>query len=539
MTAVQTRAYEPVQGISSTSSSKPKRKVRKVADLFCGAGGSSTGAKRALERLGFEMELVCVNHWDMAIDTHSRNHPDARHYCMDIEAAKPEDLVPEGYLDLLMASPSCIHHSRARGGKPTTDQQRMDPWHVVRWCTALRVRRLIIENVPEFVEWGPVDPKTGRPVKSRKGEYFRAWVAALEAIGMIIDWRILNAADYGDVTTRKRFFLLARADRKAIRWPQPTHAPADKARMLGLEPWKAAREIIDWDIEGTSIFDRPRPLADNTFKRIYAGLKKFGGPMAEAFLVVLRQHCDALDIDGPLPTITAGGNHIGLAEPRLTPFVLGQHGGSVARAVDDPIPTIATAGAISLIEPSIIHMKGRSDARHIDRPLPTVTTKSQIGVMEPFMIEVNHSGKRRTRTVDEPLPTVTGKRGAAVIEPFIVPQFGEREGQKPRTHAIDAPLPTVTSHGAGAVVMPDFKACDTLDADETTTDRIVTIDGKPYLLDIRFRMLANHELARAMGFSDEEGEYEFAGNKTQVTKQIGNAVPVRTASALVSEMMSY
>ena len=132
-----------------------------VADLFCGAGGSSTGATRALSGLGFNMTLACVNHWPVAIETHQKNHPEARHYCMDLEAAKPEDIVSEGKLDLLMASPACTFHSRARGGKPTSDQQRMDPWHMVRWCTTLRVKRLLVENVPEFVDWGPVDPRTG------------------------------------------------------------------------------------------------------------------------------------------------------------------------------------------------------------------------------------------------------------------------------------------------------------------------------------------------------------------------------------------
>jgi len=132
-----------------------------VADLFCGAGGSSSGARRALESLGFQMNLVAVNHWNIAIETHSRNHPEARHYCQDLNAVKPAVLVPEGKLDLLMASPTCTYHSRARGGKPINDQGRMDPWAIVHWCTELRVRRLLVENVPEFVDWGPLDLRTG------------------------------------------------------------------------------------------------------------------------------------------------------------------------------------------------------------------------------------------------------------------------------------------------------------------------------------------------------------------------------------------
>jgi hypothetical protein len=190
-----------------------KRKIL-VADLLCGAGGSSTGCARALAELGLEMELVCVNHWGVAIETHKKNHPEARHYCQDIATVRPHLIVPEGYLDLLMASPTCTHHSVARGGKPTSDQQRSDPWHIITWLTELRVKRMIIENVWEFIGWGPVDPRTGKPIKSRKGEYFQAWIDTIRRLGFEPEWRKLNAADYGDATTRQRFILMARNDGK-------------------------------------------------------------------------------------------------------------------------------------------------------------------------------------------------------------------------------------------------------------------------------------------------------------------------------------
>lgn len=169
-----------------------------VADLLCGAGGSSTGCSRALAELGLKMELVCVNHWGVAIETHKKNHPEARHYCQDISTVRPHIVVPEGYLDLLMASPTCTHHSVARGGKPTSDQQRSDPWHIVTWLTELRVKRIVIENVWEFIGWGPVDPRTGKPIKARKGEYFRAWIETIRRLGFDPEWRRLNAADFGD-----------------------------------------------------------------------------------------------------------------------------------------------------------------------------------------------------------------------------------------------------------------------------------------------------------------------------------------------------
>ena len=449
-----------------------------IADLFCGAGGSSSGAKRALARLGLKMTLACVNHWPVAIATHKKNHPEARHYCMDLESAKPEEIVPEGRLDLLMASPTCTHHSRARGGKPTSDQQRMDPWHVVRWCTALKVDRLLVENVPEFVEWGPVCLETLKPIKERKGEYFRAWVEALRAIGFDIEHRVVNAADHGDATTRRRFFLQGRADGKPIRWPDPTHARRDKAGALGLKPWRPAREIIDWTRKGRSLYNRKKPLAENTLRRIGAGLVKFQWP--EPFLIVFRRYCDALGIDSPLPTITA------LARFALVePFILNRHGdngGVRAHPINAPIPTPTCRGAGYLIEPFVVGCGGRAGQ---SPPAPAAA----------------------------PLGTITAKNDRALVEPFVVPNFGERAGQNPRTHDVADPLPAVTGHGAGAIIAADEQQ-----------------------FDILFRMLEPGELAAAMGFSDAETAYEFTGTKTEIIRQIGNAVPVKTSAALVAAM---
>jgi DNA (cytosine-5)-methyltransferase 1 len=222
-----------------------------VADLFCGAGGSSTGAERALSRLGLEMELVCVNHWGTALETHQRNHPRARHYCADISQVRPHQVVPEGYLDLLMASPTCTHHSIARGGKPTSDQQRSDPWHVITWLTELRVKRMLIENVWEFTKWGPVDPETRRPIKEREGEYFNLWIDTIRRLGATsIEWRKLNAADVGAATTRQRFFGFFRFDDRPLMLPVATHARRDLAPAKALKPYRPAREIIDWSIKG-------------------------------------------------------------------------------------------------------------------------------------------------------------------------------------------------------------------------------------------------------------------------------------------------
>jgi DNA (cytosine-5)-methyltransferase 1 len=236
-----------------------------VADLLCGAGGSSTGCARALRELGLEMELVCVNHWPVAIETHRKNHPEARHYVQDISAVRPHLVVPEGYLDLLMASPTCTHHSVARGGKPTSDQQRSDPWHIITWLTELRVKRIIIENVWEFIGWGPVDPRSGKPIKSRKGEYFHAWIDTIRRLGFEPEWRKLNAADYGDATMRQRFILMARSDRKPVSWPMPTHTrkPDGLALFPGVKPWRPAREQTEGAFAEGSRAHNSRPPAQD------------------------------------------------------------------------------------------------------------------------------------------------------------------------------------------------------------------------------------------------------------------------------------
>ena len=433
-----------------------------VADLLCGAGGSSTGCERALSELGLEMDLVCVNHWPTAIDTHQRNHPKARHYVQDIATVRPHILVPEGYLDLLMASPTCTHHSVARGGKPTSDQQRSDPWHIITWLTELRVKRLIIENVWEFINWGPVNHQTGKPVLSRKGEYFYAWIDTLRRLGFDPEWRKLNAADFGDATTRQRFILMARSDGRKVSWPMPTHQKRnDKASDLfdSMKPWRAAREIIDWDIKGRSIFNRKKPLAPKTLARIHAGAVKFGWP--EPFIVVLRNHMAAQGLDVPLPTITETGTHIGIAEP----IILSQHNSGTARSAGDPLPTITTGGAGAekregCARPMLVTVAhgntpgdATADSRRshsVEDPLGVIHAGGNgFAVVEPFVLSQASGGS--PRSVNDPFPTsTTGGNGAT--HALISPYYGAGSGET--CNSADDPLPTVTSKGRFGMVVP-------------------------------------------------------------------------------------
>ena len=472
-----------------------------VADLFCGAGGSSTGAERAVKALGREMLLVCVNHWPLAIETHQLNHPNARHYIEDITKADPLELVPEGYLDLLMASPECTHFSRARGGKPVNNQSRMAPSSVISWLEKLDVRCLLVENVPEFVTWGPVDAND-QPVKSMRGINFEEWIKQIKKLGYKVEHRILNAADYGDATTRKRFFLIARKDKHPLTFPKPTHS---KDGGNGLLKWRAAREIIDWRLPGRSIFDAPKyrkhPLSINTRRRIAAGLRKQNSVLApyfiramdleaetggsawpEAFTLQQRAHATPRSMEQPIHAVTAswnGGNT--LVNPKVEPFMINHYQAnnrSVPRdtgeplftitsnpsnyvinpeikpfivqnrirfdsdrvsGIDTPVKTITGHGGGALIEPMILGQQSCSAARTVDKPAMTVATAGALALINPDIV-VFH-GTSNAQSVDKPMPCQPTKAKLGLSQPQIVKYYGnDKEGL-----SVEDPLATVTT----------------------------------------------------------------------------------------------
>lgn len=526
-----------------------------IVDLMCGAGGFSTAAINALLEMGYTLDqivLAALNHWKVAIDTHSVNLPYARHYLQDIAIARPHIIVPEGYVDLFLASPTCTHHSVARGGKPTSDQQRADPWHLIPWFTELRVKRAMVENVWEFTSWGPVDPRTGRPVKARKGEFHRAWIDTIWKLGATsIEWKKLNSANYGGATTRVRYVNKIRFDKVQVGWAPRTHAKCEEGGNLELfptlQPWRAAREIIDWTKKGKSIFGRPKPLAPKTFARILAGAIKFEWPrpyririaeelkrslryyIAESFrkrharkkdirvrarkkvieyidwlrsiesgqpdvkgeassahpiVVTLRNNVVARSTGSPVPALVAGGNHVGIAQP----FMLSTGSTGAPRSTDEPTPTATTGGAGADARPGC----------------------ARTMLVEPFILSRHGEGYGATRahSTKEPMPTLTcAKRGELA---FITAQFGEREGQAPRVHdvALPAPTPTATGH---------------IDLVEGIED-----------YDVLFRMFEVDELARAMGLDN----HVFTGTKTEQIKQIGNAVEERMMRAEIKAIMA-
>ena len=475
-------------------------------DLFCGGGGESKGIEQAAAQARVKHKLYAVNHWERAIETHKLNFPDAVHFCEDVETLNPLKVLDSRIkIGLLWASPECTHHSNARGGRPCSNQSRSTSWQILKWASELYIRRIIIENVPEFLNWGPLG-SDGRPLKSQKGKTFEAFVKALEAIGYKVDYQILCAADYGDPTTRRRFFLQAVRGGGKILWPEKSHC---ENSGTGLKQWVPARDIIDWSQHGESILHRKRPLAPSTLRRIETGIRKYWEQWAEPFLVVLRGTGTTRDIGQLLPTITAGGNHLGLVEPFLVRYNGDRKGkrDSDKRnyAIKKPIGTLDCSNRYGVVEPFILHQMTPGRPRSVDEPLPTITTQSGHGIVKPLVVTTDYPtstgrGKYVIKS-SESLKSITTTPRFGIAQPFIIQYYGNGQAQSTKI-----PLATCT-----------------------TKDHFALIEGKTVGLDITFRMLQPHELAAAQGFPRD---YVFTGNKGEQVKQIGNAVPVHTAKAL-------
>lgn len=517
----------------------------KVADLFCGAGGASTGFLQAATDRGVSVDLVAVNHWPIAVETHTKNHPQAKHFCQSIETLDPEIAVPGRRLDLLIAAPECVHFSSARGGRPMSDQSRASAWHLLRWLEVLRVDHLLIENVPEFQTWGPLGAH-GRPLVNRRGDTFRAFIAALESLTYRVEWKVLNAADYGAVTTRRRLFLQARRGNKPITWPKQTHSRTGGRDLFGgMKKWRAAREVIDWSLKSESIFSRKRPLKPATIRRIIEGLKRFGGPGLQPFIIQLTHGVRASSVDLPLQTVTgANRGELGVAEPFIVPYHA-EREGQVPRThdVDQPLPVVPTSPVFGLVEPIVVTLRNNNRGQSVDSPLAPVTAGgTHHGLIEPFIVGMEHGG----RLVDtgSPMPTITTAKGGsfAVVEPFVL---GQQSGSIARP--VSEPVPSIATDGAISVVEPfltkynrtatgGYSVDDPLDT-VTAKERFAlvqpVVDGMA--LDIRFRMLQPHELSAAMSFPKG---YAFAGNKGENIKQIGNAIDVSMARALGAAILS-
>lgn len=458
----------------------------RAVDLFCGAGGTSQGA----EQSGAARVVCAVNHWNIAVETHSANFPHARHINSRLDQVNPGEC-PR--INLLFASPECIHHSRARGGRPTNDQARSGAWDIMRWVEHHRPQWLVIENVAEFKSWGPVGDD-GRPLKRYQGRFFHAWVEAIRAAGYRVDDRLLNAADYGAATSRTRLFVVARKGGGRIHWPDPSHSRHVGGELpgFGLKPWRAAADIIDWSIPCKSVFSRKHPLKDKTLLRIESGLRKFVSPC----LVRVAHGADSWghgpsDLSRPLPTLTTSKD-FGLAVPFLSAF----HNGS----------------------------DGHQRNYALGNSIPTLDTQNRYGIAAPFVYQLTHGG--RTATVDRPLPTITtANRGeTGIVVPFVLTYY-----QNGRAYPVTDPLGTLTTHDRCALGYAVIQAAVSIEPRTEGERKLYATMLELGVADVGFRMLANHELSAAQGFP---ASYIFHGNKGDVTRQIGNSVSPNVAQAI-------
>lgn len=440
-----------------------------AADLFCGAGGTSCGA----ESTGAARVAFALNHWATAVETHSRNFPHATHVNSRLDQTSPGEC---GRVDLLFASPECTHHSRARGGRPTSDQQRSGAWDVMKWIEHHRPSWVVVENVVEFEQWGPVSDK-GIPLVSKRGAFFHAWVCAIEAAGYVVDWRHLNAADFGAATSRNRLFVVARKGRRAPVFPEPTHQRNRGRTLPGMErpSWRTAAEVIDWTLPCPSIFGRKRPLADKTIARIEAGLRRFVGPFVASWTNTQSQSNYEYSPDRPLPTVLTKA-HMGLAVPYTVEV---NHGGHDSRTAT------------------------------LDAPIGTASCKNGRGLAVPYVCGCGaRDGDSPPSSLTRPLNTIVTKDAKCLAVPFLTHFYGN-SGASP----IADPVDTIT----------------TVDRHSLAVASLVKTMHELHVVDIGFRMLQNHELAAAQGFP---GDYVFCGSKADITRQIGNSVSPPVAAAI-------
>ena len=530
-------------------------------DLFCGAGGTSTGVNEA--RLDGEQcakVIACVNHDPKAIASHAANHPGALHFPEDIRTLNLTPLIqrikacrhenPQALI-VLWASLECTNFSRAKGGQPRDADSRTLAEHLYRYIEAIHPDFIQIENVEEFMSWGPLD-KNGRPLSMDKGRDYVRWIKNVKGYGYNYDYRILNSADYGARTTRKRYFGMFAKKGLPIVFPKPTHS----RRPTGnLERWRAVRYVLNLEEWGQSIFTRKKPLAEKTLMRIYAGLIKFVAGGKDAFLVKFNSMSQQgkyvpPSIDEPCPTV-ATQNRLGLAHVE---FLSKQFSGSTYDknvSLDEPAGTITCVDHNALVSAHFLtSFYGNGGCRDIDSPAPTIPTKDKFALVNPQFIDMQY-GQGRPTSIEEPAGCITAnpKHHLITAEQWIMDTSYNNVGS-----GIDEPCKVITDARHQFYLMnPQFfssgssidEPCFTLIArmdkrppylvcvegggigiEVYENDSPMTVKIKEFMalyniVDIKMRMLKVVELKRIQGFPDD---YVLMGNQSDQKKFIGNAV---------------
>lgn len=536
-------------------------------DLFCGAGGTSTGVENA--RYADEQcakVIACVNHDANAIASHAANHPDALHFTEDIRTMELSHLVahvermekiyPDA-LVVLWASLECTNFSKAKGGQPRDADSRTLAEHLFRYIESINPDYIQIENVEEFMSWGDMD-EYGHPISKDKGRCYEKWKRNVKRYGYDFDWRILNAADYGAYTTRKRFFGIFAKRGLPIAFPEPTHCKDGKSDMFGrLDKWKPVKEVLDFSDEGESIFCRKKPLAEKTLERIYAGLIKFVAGGKEAFIVKYNSMSrtgkyQAPSIDEPCPVVATQGRlalakinflskqfsgqpdskNISVEGPAGTitckdhhAFVSAYYGNGHNHSVEQPAPTVTTKDRLALINSVFIdNQYGTGKPTSIEKPVGTVTTVPKFNMVSCKPWIMNTSFSNIGSSIEKPSQTITANRKWHYL---MNPQFASAGG------SVNNPCFTLIARmdkmppylvevegGIGIQVIPE---------DSPMTVKIKEFMALYGIIDIKMRMLRIAELKKIMGFPED---YVLIGPQSDQKKFIGNAVEVNMARVL-------
>lgn len=356
-----------------------------IIDLFAGGGGASVGIEMALGR---EVDIA-INHDPQAIIMHKTNHPNTLHLTEDVFKVDLKKIVGDRHVALMWASPDCTSHSKAKGGQPRSKGLRILPWAVFKHARLIKPDVIIMENVEEIQQWGPLD-ENGHPIKEKMGESYNQFIDAMKSIGYKVESRELIAANYGAPTTRKRWYAIFRRDGEPIVWPKQTHFEN------GTPKWLECGDFIDWSDLGKSIFGRKRPLAEATQRRIANGIKKY-------------------IIDNPNPYIVKDKNAIA--------YMIQYHGEQKAgdsrgQKLDEPIKTIDTSNRYGLVTAFVTKFYKTGVGQGCDEPLHTITTsQGHFGVVSAFLVK--YYGTGCGQTLDMPLATVTTKDRFGLVNVII------------------------------------------------------------------------------------------------------------------------
>lgn len=516
-------------------------------DLFCGAGGTSTGVEHAkVDGHKCAKVIACVNHDANAIASHAANHPDALHFTEDIRTLELTPLVRHvnamrrpGTHVVLWASLECTNFSKAKGGMPRDADSRTLAEHLFRYIEALRPDYIQIENVEEFMCWGDLD-ENEKPVSRDKGRLYLKWVNKVKSYGYDFDWRILNAADYGAYTTRKRYFGQFAKKGLPIVFPEATHSKCpekDENNLFpdhSLQQWKPVREVLNLEDEGESIFTRKKPLVEKTLQRIYAGLIKFVAGGKDAFLVKYNSHNQqghykAPSIDEPSPTVAAQ-NRLGVAKAY---FLSKQFSGDPAGkniSIEGPAGTLTCIDHHALVDTEFLTaFFGNGVNTSIEAPAPTLKCKEHLGLVTSQFLANEYSGGGQLSSIEQPNPAVmtTPKQKLVSAQYLMNTQFSCAGG------SIDKPCFTLIARmdkkPPYLVSTNEGLAIEVYETDSPMTRRIKEFMALYCIADIRMRMLRITELKRIMGFPED---YTLIGTQAEQKKFIGNAVEVNMARVL-------